>query len=86
MRPCILSRFFCIGVPEPNVLTVAETARQKGCTRQAVYNALDRGDLTEVKMGAQRLVAWDDAFRRYEVKETGGRLHESYRKNQEVKK
>jgi excisionase family DNA binding protein len=67
-------------VAEPNVFTVAETARRKGCTRQAVYNALDRGDLTEVRMGAQRLVARDDAFRRYEVQETGGRLHKGYQK------
>jgi hypothetical protein len=50
-------------VEEPNVITADEAARRRGCTRQAIYNALDRGDLAEVKMVAQRLVAVDDAFR-----------------------
>ena len=66
-------------VQEPNVITADEAARRRGCTRQAIYNALDRGDLTEVKMGAQRLVAVNDAFAEYQVRETGGRMHEAYR-------
>ena len=66
---------------EPNVITADEAARRRGCTRQAIYNALDRGDLAEVKMGAQRLVAVDDAFAEYQVKETGGRTHQAFEPN-----
>lgn len=68
---------------EPNVIPAAEVARAKGCTRQAVYNAIDRGDLTGVRVGTSRLVMLDAKYERYQVQETGGRAHEAYRKKEE---
>jgi hypothetical protein len=63
----------------PNVVLATEMAREKGCTAQAIYNALDRGDLNEVRMGRHRLVRKDEKYEAYEVKETGGRTHEDFR-------
>ena len=63
---------------KPNVITAAEAAREKGCTDQAIYNALDRGDLNEVRMGGMRLILKDAAYRTYQVKATGGRVHKRY--------
>ncbi len=42
-------------LPPPNILTAAEAAKEKACTTQAIYNALNRGDLNEFKMGGIRL-------------------------------
>lgn len=36
------------------------------------------------RASTEDLVARDNAFRSYEVRETGGRLHEAYLKKQEV--
>lgn len=69
---------------EPNVLPAAEAARRKGCTTQAVYNAIERGDLTGVRVGRHRMVARDEKYDAYRVQETGGRLHETYRKKEEA--
>ena len=63
---------------QANVITAAEAAREKGCTDQAIYNALDRGDLNEVRMGGMRLILKDAAYRAYQVKATGGRVHKRY--------
>ena len=65
-------------MPEPNVILATEAAREKGCTSQAIYNALDRGDLGEVRMGRHRLVVRDARYRQFEVKKTGGRTHKTY--------
>ena len=63
---------------KPNVITAAEAAREKGCTDQAIYNALDRGALNEVRMGGMRLILKDAAYQSYQVKSTGGRVHRRY--------
>lgn len=63
---------------EPNVIIASEAAREKGCTAQAIYNAIDRGDLNAVRMGRHRMVVRDEKYAAYEVKETGGRRHERY--------
>lgn len=63
---------------KPNVILASEAARQWGCTAQAVYNAIDRGDLNEVRMGRHRLVVVDAKYRAYKVQELGGRLHQRY--------
>ena len=63
---------------EPNILTVPQAAKEKGCTRQAIYHALNRGDLTPVAMGTFTAIAKDEKYRAYEVKHTGGRAHKSY--------
>jgi len=62
----------------PNITTAAEAAREKACTTQAIYNALDRGDLNEVRMGGIRLILKDAAYEAYQVKATGGRTHKRY--------
>lgn len=69
---------------KPNVTPVAEAARAKGCTRQTVYNAIERGDLNGVRVGGSRLVMLDEKFDAYQVQETGGRLHERYQEKQEA--
>jgi hypothetical protein len=66
---------------EPNVILATKAAREKDCTAQAVYNALDRGDLNEVQMGRHRFVVKDEKYEEYTVQETGGRAHSSYRSN-----
>ena len=68
--------------PQPNVLPVTEAARDKGCTPQAIYNAIDRGDLNGLRMGNHRLVMRDDTYQSFEIMETGGRCHQSYRKHE----
>ena len=65
---------------EANVIAVAEAAKEKGCTAQAIYNALDRGDLTEIRMGGIRLIMKDAAYDAYQVKQTGGRTHKRYKR------
>ncbi len=67
----------------PNVITAAEAAREKACTTQAIYNALDRGDLNEVRMGGIRLILKDEAYKAYQVKQTGGRTHKRYQDKHE---
>lgn len=56
-------------------LTTTQAAERKGCTRQAIHNAITRGDLNATKVGPVWAVADDDALDAYQVQETGGRLH-----------
>ena len=58
-------------------LPVPEVARRKGCTGQAVRNAIERGDLRAVRFGPAWAVADDEQLAAWSVKETGGRLHKS---------
>ena len=62
-------------MPQPNVITPSEAAKIKGCTRQGIHAALDRGRLTEYRTGHVRLVVLDKAFDAFTVQETGGRAH-----------
>ncbi len=68
-----------------NVIPATEAARKKRCSIQSIYNALDRGDLSEIRMGSHRLVARDPKYQRFVVKETGGRTHSRFktRRNKE---
>lgn len=68
---------------KPNAIPAGEAARLKGCTRQAIYNAVERGALTGVRVGTSRLVALDAKWEAYAVQETGGRLHRAYQEKQE---
>ena len=56
-------------------LSTAEVAARKGCTRQAVRNAIQRGELAAVRVGRAWVVADDAALAAWSVKETGGRAH-----------
>ena len=56
-------------------ITTADAADRKGCTRQAIINAIERGDLNATRLGRAWAVADDDALAAYEVRETGGRTH-----------
>lgn len=60
---------------KPNVLTAAEAAREKDCSRYAIYDAIKRGDLNTVQVGGLRLISRDPKYLQYEVKETGARTH-----------
>lgn len=65
-------------MPKPNVLTISEAAEEKGCSRQAIYNAIARGQLTRVQLGKITVISRDKRYDAYQVPETGGRLHRHY--------
>ncbi len=70
---------------EPNVITITELAREKGCSRQAIYNAIQRGDLNTTRLGTQTVVVKDTNYEAFQIKETGGRLHKRYAEKQKGK-
>ena len=53
---------------EPNVLLVSQAAQEKGCTAQALKNAVLRGDLNAVRQGRFWLIVRDE---KYETFATG---------------
>jgi hypothetical protein len=59
---------------EPNVIPAPEAARRKDCSRQTIYNALDRGDLTEVSFQDSRLVLVDEKWEDWTPAMRGGRV------------
>ena len=63
---------------QPNVITITEAAKQKSCTRQALYNAIKRGDLDAVSVGQYQMIVRDEKFKDFQIKETGGKLHKRY--------
>lgn len=56
-------------------LSTADVAARKGCTRMAVRNAIERGELRAIRIGRAWAVADDGAMASWNVKETGGRTH-----------
>ena len=56
-------------------LSTTEAAARKGCTRQAISNAIQRGEINASRIGRTWAVADDAALMAWQVKETGGRLH-----------
>lgn len=58
-----------------NLLSTSDVAARKGCTRQAVLDAVKRGDLNASQVGRTWVVSDDDALAVWTVKETGGRMH-----------
>lgn len=65
-------------MPKANVILVTEAAKEKGCTAQALKNAVIRGDLNAVRQGRYWLIVRDEQYDAYEVQQTGGRLHQRY--------
>lgn len=63
---------------EANVLTVTQAAQEKGCTRQAIYNAIEREDLNTLQLGSLITVVRDNLYQSFEIKPTGGRTHKAY--------
>ena len=64
-RPSFATHTIGCQVIKPNVLPVPEVARLKGTSRQAIYGALERGTLNEVRVGSTRLIARDSALSNY---------------------
>ena len=58
-------------------IPTSEAATRKGCTRQAIINAINRGELNGRKFGPVWAVADDEALAAWTVKETGGRAHQT---------
>jgi len=58
-----------------DLIPIVEAAKEKGCTAQALRNAVARGDLNAVRVGRYILLVKDGAYREYRVQETGGRTH-----------
>lgn len=52
----------------PDVISAPKAAEEKGCSRQTIYNALDRGALNEHRTGKTRLVIEDELYDEWEVK------------------
>lgn len=59
----------------PPQLSTGDVAARKGCTRMAVRNAIQRGEINASRVGRAWVVADDDALAGWSVKETGGRAH-----------
>jgi hypothetical protein len=59
---------------ELQLIPVTEAASLKDCTRQTIYNALNRGELTERTFGNIRLVVVNEAFEDWRVKDVGRRV------------
>lgn len=57
------------------LLSTADVAARKGCTRMAVRNAIHRGEINAVRVGRTWAVSADGALDAWEVRETGGRSH-----------
>ena len=51
-----------LGSAPPRYLTVAETARASGFSRQAVYRAIERGELTASTVCSRRRIHPDDSL------------------------
>jgi hypothetical protein len=68
-----------------HLLTVGTAAEKKGCSRQTIYNALDRGDLTEgsLRNSNMRLVVKDEAWEEWEPTDTGRRVNINHPMNGE---
>lgn len=47
---------------DTELISATEAASRRGVSRQAVYQALDSGTLTEYRTGNTRLVVTDEAF------------------------
>lgn len=61
-------------------ITVSQAAQEKGCTGQALRNAIQRGDLNAVRPGpCSTLILRDDAYHAFQVQSTGGRAHARYK-------
>lgn len=59
----------------PDVITTSEAALRKGCTPQAIIDAVRRGVLVGRKFGSVWAINDDEALAAWAVKETGGRAH-----------
>jgi hypothetical protein len=58
---------------QSNVIPAPEAARRKDCSRQTIYNALSRGDLSEISYGSTRLVLLDEKWKEWMPANRGGR-------------
>lgn len=59
----------------PEIITTREAAARKGCTTQAIINAIERGEIEGRKLGHVWAVTDDATLAAWTVKETGGRAH-----------
>ena len=57
-----------------NVTTPSATAKEKGCTTQAIYDALKRGDLTGFRVGESHIIVRDAKYEAYKPYDTGIRI------------
>ena len=55
------------------LIPVSEAAKRKECTRQTIYNALDRGDIVGMTFTTVRLVVVNKMFEEWEAKNVGRR-------------
>ena len=60
---------------ETKYVSVTEAAKEKGCSRVAIYNAIKRDDLNGEQVGKLTLICRDRKYGAYAVKDTGGRAH-----------
>ena len=63
----------------PSLISVRQAAQEKDCTPQAIYLALNRGDLDDMRIDRARLVKANKRYRDWQVQDTGGRVHKARR-------
>lgn len=67
---------------EANVTTISEAANKKDCGRNAIYRAIERGDLHTTEVGKQDMVLLDAAFNEWQPVVTGFRKRKLQRESQ----
>jgi hypothetical protein len=58
---------------QPNVTTFSEAAEEKDCGRNAIYRAVDRGDLDTAEVGNRRMVLRNEKYEQFAPKNVGFR-------------
>lgn|GEM_PF-5388214 len=59
---------------QPNVITATEAAREKGCNRRTIYEAANRGELGDARIGRSRLIFKDGRYDEWQPQERGRRV------------
>ena len=59
---------------QPNVITATEAAREKGCNRRTIYEAANRGELRDTRIGRSRLIFKDRRYDEWHPQERGRRV------------
>lgn len=59
---------------QPNVITATEAAREKSCNRRTIYEAANRGELRDTRIGRARLIFKDKLYDAWQPQERGRRV------------
>ena len=62
-----------------NITTPSQAAKEKDCSQQTIYNALDKNALNGFRVGDSRIIIKDDKYRDFRVQEAGMRVNKKKR-------